>query len=191
MLHSPALGVGIENGELERLHSNPIQLYAIVWLPIEGILALGIVIGWWWRKGRSKVDSNNIQTITLRFDWKHISLGEKIILGSAAAAILSLFLPWVAMGILSSSGWNQQGYLFFLLFVYPVIGVFNVKGLNKIAGIICGALALAVTILYIADKHYDFDGVTGNASGSGLYLFAASTIGLIVGAVKYQRKECK
>jgi hypothetical protein len=145
------------------------------------------VIGLWWWKGRSKADPNNIKTITLRFDWKHLSLGEKIILGSAAAAILSLFLPWISMGIISSNGWGQQGYLFFLIFVYPVIGVFNVKGLNRIVGIICGALALIVTIWYIADKHYDIMGVTGNASGSGLYLFAASTIGLIVGAVKYKR----
>lgn len=93
------------------------------------------------------------------------------------------------MGIISSSGWNQQGYLFCLLFVYPVVGVLTVKGFNKIGGIICGVLALAISIGYIADKHYEIMGITGNASASGLYLFTASTIGLIVGVVKYQRQN--
>ena len=90
------------------------------------------------------------------------------------------------MGILSSSGWNQQGYLFCLLFVYPVIGVFNVNGLNRVAGIICGVLALILSMWYITDKHYEIMGATGNASGSGLYLFTACTIGVIVGAAKYK-----
>lgn len=124
-----------------------------------------------------------------RFNFNHLGLGEKIILGSALAAIFSLFMPWIAMGIISSNGWNQQGYLFLVLFAYPVIGVFNVKGLNRIGGIICGAVALLITVWYIADKHYEIMGVSGNASASGLYLFAASTIGLIVGAVKYRQQH--
>jgi zinc-ribbon domain len=188
ILHSPALGVGIYNGVTGRRFGS-LEQYAIVWLPIEGILVLGIVIGLWWWKGRSKSDPNNVKTITLRVDLKHVDLGEKIILGSALVALLSLFLPWVAMGILSSSGWSQQGYLLCLLFVYPVIGVFNVMGLNRVAGIICGVLALVLAIWYIAGKHYEIMGATGNASASGLYLFAASTIGLIVGAVKYKQEH--
>jgi hypothetical protein len=139
---------------------------------------------YWMRSYFPEVRSDTI--LTLRFDWKHLGLGEKIILGSASVALLSLFLPWVAMGIFSSSGWGQDGYIFLVLFVYPVIGVFNVKGLNKTAGIICGVLALVITIAVIADKHFEVMGISGNAAASGLYLFAASTIGLIVGAVKYK-----
>ncbi len=88
----------------------------------------------------------------------------------------------------SASGWGAEGYMFFLLFVYPIIGVFNINGLNKIAGTICGVLALLCSIAFIADKHFEIMGVSGNASASGAYLFAASTIGLIVGAVKYVRQ---
>lgn len=127
------------------------------------------------------------KVLMFRFRFNELALAEKIILGSAVVATMSLFLPWVAMGIISSSGWNQQGYLFLLLFVYPVIGVFNVNGLNRVAGIVCGVLALVISIWYIADKHYEIMGNSGNASASGLYLFAASTIGVIVGGLKYKR----
>jgi len=188
ILHTPALGVGIRNGVLERWRSKPLAQYALAWLPIEGILVLGSVIGWWWWKGG---ELNIIKTVTLRFDLKHLGLGEKIILGSASAAFLSLFMPWIAMGIISSSGWNQQGYIFCLLFVYPVIGVFNIKGFNKIAGIICGALALVISLSYIGDNNVNILGVKRNASASGLYLFAASTIGLIVGAWKLYSSTTK
>jgi len=116
--------------------------------------------------------------------------GEIIILASFLIAIISLFMPWIEMGVISASGWSCRGYVFLLPFVYPVIGVFNAKVFNKIAGVICGLIALIVSIWYIADKHYndDFFG-KGNASAIGLYLFAATTIGLIIGAIKYKRNS--
>jgi hypothetical protein len=195
---APVIGVGLPNTKIEGEANYPHD--RIVALPLLGIVLFIVFVIYWMRL--LKLQPENVQTIlkvlpevcnerilTLRFDLKHLALGERIILGSTLAALFSLFLPWVAMGIISSSGWNQQGYLFCLLFVYPVIGVFNVKGLNRVAGIICGVLALIISIWYIADKHYEIMGVTGNASASGLYLFTASTIGLIVGAVKYKQEH--
>jgi hypothetical protein len=191
LYHAPVFGVSLAPSKHEQEdHDAKDRILA---LPVT---ALGLFIAFliFWRPvfrliQRLLPEGCSDRVLTLRFDLKHLGLGEKIILGSALAALLSLFLPWVAMGILSSSGWNQQGYLFCLLFVYPVIGVFNVKRLNRIAGIICGVLALVISIWYIADKHYEIMGVTGNASASGLYLFAASTIGLIVGALKYKQQH--
>lgn len=196
--HAPVFGVGLANSKVEGEGNYPHD--RILVLPVLGMTLLIAFVIFWWRLLRRQPEKvqailkvlpevSSERILTLRFDLKHLALGEKIILGSALAALLSLFLPWVAMGIISSSGWNQQGYLFCLLFVYPVIGVFNVKGLNRVAGIICGVLALVISIWYIADKHYEIMGVTGNASASGLYLFTASTIGLIVGAVKYKQQH--
>jgi hypothetical protein len=194
--HAPVLGVSLTASQVEEEGSFPMD--RVVTLPLLGIVLFVAFMIYWMRLGRiqpektqailnyfPEVRSDTI--LTLRFDWKHLGTGEKIILGSASVAVLSLFLPWVAMGIFSSSGWGQEGYLFLVLFIYPVVGVFNVKGLNKNAGIICGVLALVITIAFIADKHFEIMGVSGNAAASGLYLFAASTIGLIVGAVKYRR----
>lgn len=188
--------MNLANSQVEKHGNGTGYTGKIIVLPILGmVMFIAFTVFWsrWINRLHRLIDAGtgkelgSGRILTLRSDFRQLGLGEKIILGSALASILSLFLPWISMGIISSSGWNQQGYLFFLLFVYPVIGVFNVKGLNKIASIICGALALVVTIWYIADKHYNFEGVTGNAAGSGLYLFAASTIGLIVGAVKYKQ----
>jgi hypothetical protein len=199
--HAPVLGVSLTNTKVGE-DENTFPKDRIVALPLLGIVLFIAFMIYWirlWRLQPEKAQAilNYIPEVrsdtilTLRFDWMHLGLGEKIILGSASAAVLSLFLPWVAMGIFSSSGWGQEGYMLLVLFVYPVIGVFNVKGLNKNAGIIFGVLALVITIAVIADKHFEVMGISGNAAASGLYLFAASTIGLIVGAVKYQRKECK
>ena len=201
--------------------SNPIKLFnEVVWL-ISGdnynnydsriifLRGLGMVVfivvavawGFWFkRQSRLTVDvtkneSVGEKVIALRFDLKSLGLGEKIILGSALAAIISLFLPWISMLGFGVDGWHLRGYLLLLLFIYPVIGVFNTKGLHKVAGIICGAIALAVVIWYVECKSLGDGGVVGGDDGVplksilafGLYLFVASTIGLIVGAVKYKR----
>lgn len=129
-------------------------------------------------------------TAMTQFSFAELDLGAKIIFVSAVAAILSLFLPWIEMGIINVSGWNHRGYLFLLPFIYPVIAVVKIKGFNKMAAIICGTVAFIAAVYYIADKNYDMLGTKGNASGSGLFLFAASTIGLIVGSAKCKRQPC-
>lgn len=169
----------------------------MVFLPIQGVvIALVFTAFWWWITHRRRMadaakgkELSAEGILTLHFGFSRLGLAEKIILGSALAALISLFMPWIQMGIISSSGWSQQGYFFCLFFVYPIIGVFNVKGLNRIAGIICGVLAFVIAVAYIADKQYDILGNKGNAAASGLYLFTASTIGLIIGAVKYRRHK--
>src|ERR1035437_7857014 len=200
LCHAPILGVGPADSDAPE-RGNSYERRIIV-LPLLGILML-IGFAAFWRRlatrhpekanaivGKLLPEVSSARVLTFRFGFTHLGLGEKIILGSTLAALFSLFMPWVAMGIISSSGRNQQGYLFLLLFIYPVIAVFNVKGLNKKAGIICGALALGVTIWYISDKRYNDDYLgKGNFSASGLYLFAASTIGLIIGAVKCKRNS--
>jgi len=196
--HAPVLGVSLTASKVEEGNNWPVD--RVVVLPLLGIVLFVAFMVYWVRL--QKLQPEKAQAIlsyipevrsdtilTLRFDWKRLGLGEKIILGSASIALLSLFLPWAAMLGFSASGWGAEGYMFLLLFFYPVIGVFNVKGLNKTAGIICGMFALVCTIAFIADKHFEIDGVSGNASASGVYLFALSTIGLIVGAVKYVRQS--
>lgn len=120
-------------------------------------------------------------------NFKQLSLGKKIILITTVIALISLFLPWVELGILSASGFQQDGYLFLIAFIYPIYCVFKNKYINKIGGLACGIVALIVSIFYISSKSDELFGASINVAGSGAYLFLISTIGLIIGVVLDKR----
>ena len=116
-------------------------------------------------------------------NFKELSLRSKLILISALVAVISLFLPWVDLGIISASGFQQQGYIFLLAFIYPVYCVIKKVSINKIGGIVCGVVAIIASLLFINSKTESFFGTKINATGSGLYLFLAASILLTVAVV--------
>lgn len=118
-----------------------------------------------------------------------MNLGKKIILLSVAISILSLFLPWADIGFARVNGFQQQGYLLILLFVYPVVKILMNKSYNKIIGIILGAIAIIFAFSFSASKRIDLFGESINVTGTGLYLFLLTCIGFIVGNVL--NKEAK
>lgn len=120
-------------------------------------------------------------------NFKQLSLGKKIILITTVIAFISLFLPWVELGILSASGFQQGGYLFLIAFIYPVYCVLKNTYINKVGGLVCGIVALIASIAYISSKSDEIFGTAINVAGSGAYLFLISTIGLIIGVVLDKR----
>lgn len=120
-------------------------------------------------------------------NFKQLSLGKKIILITTVIALISLFLPWVELGILSASGFQQDGYLFLIAFIYPIYCVFKNNYVNKIGGLACGIIALIVSIFYVSSKSDELFGASINVAGSGAYLFLISTIGLIIGVILDKR----
>ncbi len=120
-------------------------------------------------------------------NFKQLSLGKKIILITTVIALISLFLPWVELGILSASGFQQGGYLFLIAFIYPVYCVLKNTYINKVGGLVCGIVALIASIAYISSKSDEIFGTAINVAGSGAYLFLISTIGLIIGIVLDKR----
>lgn len=120
-------------------------------------------------------------------NFKQLSLGKKIILITTVIALISLFLPWVELGILSASGFQQGGYLFLIAFIYPVYCVLKNTYINKVGGLVCGIVALIASITYISSKSDEIFGTAINVAGSGAYLFLISTIGLIIGVVLDKR----
>lgn len=120
-------------------------------------------------------------------NFKQLSLGKKIILITTIIALISLFLPWVELGILSASGFQQGGYLFLIAFIYPVYCVLKNTYINKVGGLVCGIVALIASIAYISSKSDEIFGTAINVAGSGAYLFLISTIGLIIGVVLDKR----
>lgn len=64
----------------------------------------------------------------MEFDWKNWSLGGRIIICSACAALISLFMKWVDVGgMFSQNGFLQQGYLFLPFWAYPLFVLFKKK----------------------------------------------------------------
>ena len=120
-------------------------------------------------------------------NFKQLSLGKKIILITTVIALISLFLPWVELGILSASVFQQGGYLFLIAFIYPVYCVLKNTYINKVGGLVCGIVALIASIAYISSKSDEIFGTAINVAGSGAYLFLISTIGLIIGVVLDKR----
>lgn len=114
------------------------------------------------------------------------NIGGKLIFISTVVAVLSLFMKWVDIGFISASGFQQQGYLFLIFYLYPVIQLFRNKPINKLVGIILSVLALVAGIGYILSKSGDFFDQTINVASTGLYVYIISAILLIVGVFKYE-----
>jgi len=118
----------------------------------------------------------------MNFDFKNMSLGEKLVLISACIAILSLFMPWASLFGLSQNGFQQQGYILLIAFLYPVITILTGKQINYITGIISGVVGVIFMFIYMNSKHADLLGTSINATGTGAYIGLVATVILIVGS---------
>ena len=92
----------------------------------------------------------------MAFDWKNFSLNQQIILGSFGVAILSMFLPWVDMEIITLNGFQQQGYIFLVCFVYPLYCILSEKDHNTLVSLALGVITVIFTNLTISK---DFDSI--------------------------------
>lgn len=114
-------------------------------------------------------------------DFKNWSLGGKLIFISSCLAVLSLFMSWADMGIVSASGFSQQGYLLLVFFIYPVVCLLKGKDMSKKIGLISSILGIVATLAYMSSL--------SGFSGTGLYLFFLTTLGLTFGVIKYDNIE--
>ena len=127
----------------------------------------------------------------MKIKFNEWNIGGKLIFVSTIIAIISLFMSWVDLGIASVSGFQQDGYLFLILYIYPVYKLLKGTRLNKVIGVICSALAVILGIVFLSSKSVDFFGSTVNAAGTGLYLFIVASIVLTIGIIKYDVVEMK
>ena len=115
-----------------------------------------------------------------------LNLGGKFIFISTVLAVISLFLPWADLGFVSASGFQQDAYLFLLLFAYPVYKALKKSAMNRVLAFISSGLALIVSIIYLVNMQGDMMGVAVNTAGAGLYLFILCCLALLFGVYKYQ-----
>ena len=112
----------------------------------------------------------------MAFDWKTLSLNKQIILGSFGISLFSLFLPWVDIQLITLNGFQQQGYLFLICFIYPLYCILSSKNHNALVSLTLGVLTVILTIWFINSKSVEiYEGESVNVSGSGLWLFALCT----------------
>ena len=95
-------------------------------------------------------------------------------------------MKWVDVGIASASGFQQQGYLILVLYIYPMVQLFNTKPINKIIGILSGILAIIAGVAFLVSKRVDFMGESVNVASTGLYIFVLSAVLLTTGILKYE-----
>lgn len=122
----------------------------------------------------------------MKFDWKNWNMGGKVIFVAACVAIGSMLMKWVDIGIVSQSGLSQGTFLFLVLWVYPLLMLFQNKDIHQVWGLGCSIASVIATLAYISSKSVDFLGEAVNASASGAYLFLIASIALTVGIVKYK-----
>ena len=121
----------------------------------------------------------------MKISFSQWNIGGKMIFIATCLAVFSLFMSWVDLGIISASGFQQDGYLFLLLYIYPVYKLLKDRPMKKIIGMISSILAVVSGIAFMFSKSVDFFGTTVNGAGPGLYLFVIASILLTVGVIKY------
>ncbi len=114
------------------------------------------------------------------------SIGGKMIFIATIAAILSLFMKWVDIGIMSFSGFQQQGYLILILYIYPVYKLLKGESMSKGIGLGCGITAIIIGIVFLFSKTVDMFGESINFATTGLYINIVASILLTVGIAKYE-----
>lgn len=125
----------------------------------------------------------------MKFDWENWNFGGKVIFVTACIAMMSMFMDWVDVGIMSQTGLTQGAFVFLGLWVYPVLILFKNKPISRIWGLACAIASIVFSIIYINSKSGEFFGREINASSTGAWLFLLTSMVLIIGVIKYRPTE--
>ena len=123
---------------------------------------------------------------TLSFDWNKWDIWGKTIFVSACIAAASMLMKWVDVGLASANGFSQGTFLFWGLFVFPLLMLLKDRPIHLVGGIVCGALGIACSLVYVASKQVEIFGNSANFASGGPYVFLLCCVALIVGVVKHK-----
>ncbi|KNB70022.1 hypothetical protein ADS79_29830 [Brevibacillus reuszeri] len=122
-------------------------------------------------------------------EFKRLDGGSKMIFIATILAIVSLFFNWIDAGIVALSGFQQQGYLLLILFIYPFMQVIKLKPVNKVIGLVCSILSIISILIFIMSKTVEIFGTTINVASTGMYLYLVASILLLIGVIRHTKKE--
>lgn len=122
---------------------------------------------------------------------KEWEAGGQTIFAAFILAIASLFMTWVDMDGVRSTGLEEKGYLFLIFYIYPMYKLLKNEPMHKIWGKLSSILAIVFVASFLGSVSLDELGNTIDAGGTGLYLFLSSSILLNVGTIRYKVVEEK
>lgn len=123
----------------------------------------------------------------MKSKFEKLSIGGKLIIISVFIAILSLLFNWVNLKGISIAGYNQRGYIFLLLFIYPLFIVLFNKEMDNFIAYIFAIFANVVGMAYIRIISTTFLETEFVSYGLGIYIYLASTFLLLFGVFKYKK----
>ncbi len=123
---------------------------------------------------------------TVSFDWNNWDIWGKTIFVSACIAAASMLMTWVDVGLASANGFSQCAFLFWGVFVFPLLMLLKKRPIHLVGGIVCGALGIVCSLGYIASKQVEIFGHSANFASGGAYVFLLCCVALIVGVVKHK-----
>lgn len=116
------------------------------------------------------------------------TLMEKLYLIGFVIGVVSLFFNWVDAGIVRGSGFQQQGYLFLILMLYPFITTLMDKKRQKIVNLILAIINLIGIIFYMSTKIVTLFGETLCFASTGAYVMVIAMIIILIGAIMNMKK---
>lgn len=122
----------------------------------------------------------------MKFDWNNWNVGGKTIFVAACVAVLSMFLKWVDLRIVSANGFSQGTFLFLGVFVYPVLMLLQQRPINRNIGVGCAVGGIVLALGYYLSSFEEIMGRTVVVAGSGPWVFLFASIALLVGVLKYE-----
>ena len=136
---------------------------------------------------RHKVENELTKIKQFKFEWANWGVSERTIIVSGCAALVSLFMPWVDLGIESRNGFSMLwGLPMMGAFAYPVHKVLSEEIINqKIAYSLAGA-STVFCVMWMFNNQIEIFGKSVNVSGSGLFLFLLCLLALTWGVWKHK-----
>lgn len=119
-----------------------------------------------------------------------MTIGRKLILAGGAVGIISLFFPWVDAGFISANGFQQQGYLLLLAFIYPIFSIVLRRKPQFIRSLISLIVGVVFMFAFISSKGTNLFGTDINMAASGMYIMIGGLIISIIGII-FEKKSIK
>lgn len=115
--------------------------------------------------------------------------GGLFIVIAATLYIISLFMPWVNVVLFSQNGFQQEGYLVFILFIYPLYMVLANKSMNLLVGLALAIFTVLFLVYYATSPSAEYMGATIGVAGAGLYVAILAGILFLAGIIIKSREE--
>lgn len=118
-------------------------------------------------------------------NWSGWNLGGKSIFVAFCAAVASMLLNWVDIGIATRNGFSQGTFLFLLLWIYPVRALFRALPISRLWGLLSAGVSALFTLIYIGSKTGEIFGKKINVASTGAWVFLLASIGLGIAILLY------